>query len=214
MNPVDPAPFRACNWQFLSLENPEGNCLHTSFLSSLFMFCESSLSLYYVFSRFLLYQHFRVILWICYFFLYIPFILICTIFFSSWGIINSFLLFFLPLMYSIPFSIFSGSFLYIIIYLFLVRERRKLCGKEVLSECVLLTWMWICPGAQSLRQTHGGMAEPTLLSLIVNVDRCQKYKEHVNQGQMILPKEGRINTVKMVATESDIPISELCPSYD
>lgn len=55
MNPVDPAPFDACNWQFLSLEDPEGNCLQTSsFLSSLFMFCESSLSLY-VFSRFLLY---------------------------------------------------------------------------------------------------------------------------------------------------------------
>lgn len=117
-------------------------------------------------------------------------------------------------MYSIPFSIFNSSFLYTIIYLFLVRERKKLCGNEVLSECVLLTWVWICPGAQSLRQTHGGMAESTLLSLIVNVDRCQKYKEHVNQGQMILPKEGRINTVKMVATESDIPISESCPSYD
>lgn len=34
----------------------------------------------------------------------------------------------------------------------------------------------------------------------------QKYKKHVNQGKMILPKEYTINTVKMIATESDIQI--------
>lgn len=31
----------------------------------------------------------------------------------------------------------------------------------------------------------------------------QKYKKHENQGKRILPKEGRINIVKMTVIESD-----------
>lgn len=101
----------------------------------------------------------------------------------------SLVLFFLPVLHSIPFSLFNNIFFILLfIYFWWVREM-----KPWVNVCC-----WTCPGAQNLRQTHRGMAKLTDEQVAT-----QKYKKHENQGKRILPKGCRINIVKMTVIESD-----------